>query len=60
MKRKYIQPALVQVMLMTKKTFVINTSLQVDNNAQNDVSGDVKELVGDSFEWSSFDWDDSW
>lgn len=50
----------MQVTLMTKKTFVINTSLQVDNSAQNNVSGDVKELLGDSFEWSSYDWDNTW
>ena len=60
MKKQYIQPALMQVTLMTKKTFVINTSLQVDNSAQNNVSGDVKELLGDSFEWSSYDWDNTW
>ena len=40
MKKQYIQPTLVQVTLMTQKTFVI---IPVSNNPQNNVSGDIKE-----------------
>lgn len=39
MKKQYIQPALVQVTLMTQKTFVI----LVSNNPQNNISGSIKE-----------------
>ena len=48
-KKQYIRPAQEQ-MLATIETFVA-VSIQISNNAQNGVSGDVKESNG---------WDDTW
>lgn len=49
MRKQYIRPAHEQ-MLATIESFVA-TSIQITNNAQNGVSGDVKESNG---------WDDTW
>lgn len=61
MKKQYIQPALMQVTLMTKKTYVINTSLPINNFAQDDVIGDVKEFNNwDNVTGDVNLWDDVW
>ena len=49
MKKQYIQPAYEQ-MIATVETFVA-TSIQVCNDAQDGISGDVKE---------SNDWEEAW
>ena len=49
MKKQYIRPAHEQ-MMATIET-IIATSIQVCNDAQNDISGDVKE---------SDDWNEEW
>ena len=58
MKTQYIQPAFAQVTLETK-TFVA-TSLQVDSNPQNGISGDVKELNKDDVVGDVDPWKDEW
>ena len=59
MKKQYIQPALVQIVLAAR-TFVA-ASLQVSNEAQNGVSGDVKEYGNqDNASGSVNVWDEEW
>ena len=59
MKRQYIQPALVQIILEAKK--FVATSLQVSNEAQNGVSGDVKEYGNqDNASGAVNVWDEEW
>jgi len=51
----------MQVTLMTKKTYVINTSLPINNFAQDDVIGDVKEFNNwDNVTGDVNLWDDVW
>ena len=58
MKKQYIQPAFLQV-TMAAKTFMA-TSLPVDDNPQNGVSGDVKEWEWDDVIGDVDIWDDKW
>jgi len=50
MKKQYIRPALEQITAVAE-TFVA-ASLEISNDAQNGVSGDVKE--------SNAEWDEMW
>jgi len=51
MKKQYIRPALEQMTAVAET--IVAASLNISNDAQNGVSGDVKESKGD-------DWDDIW
>lgn len=53
MKKQYIRPAHVQVMI-TNERFIAE-SLNVNNVAQDGVSGDVKEFVITSGDWDDDD-----
>ena len=43
MKKQYKQPAFVQIVLTAKR--LVATSIIVDNEAQDSISGDVKEYM---------------
>ena len=59
MKKQYKQPAYVQIILTTKR--LVATSIIVDNEAQDDISGDVKEFMDTDDVISDVNlWDDLW
>ena len=51
MKKQYIRPALEQMTAMAET--IVAVSLQISNEAQNEVSGDVKES-------NNSEWNDMW
>ncbi len=59
MKKQYKQPAYVQIILTTKR--LVATSIIVDNEAQDDISGDVKEFMDTDDVIGDVNlWDDLW
>ncbi|MBR6141145.1 MAG: hypothetical protein IKQ37_05220 [Bacteroidaceae bacterium] len=59
MKKQYKQPAFMQIILTNKR--LVATSIIVDNEAQDDISGDVKEFMDiDDVIGDVNLWDDLW
>ena len=59
MKKQYKQPAYVQIILTTKR--LVATSIIVDDEAQDGISGDVKEFMDTDDVIGDVNlWDDLW
>ena len=59
MKKQYKQPAFTQIILTNKR--LVATSIIVDNKAQDDISGDVKEFMDTDDVIGDVNlWDDLW
>lgn len=59
MKKQYKQPAFTQIILTTKR--LVATSIIVDDEAQDGISGDVKEFMDTDDVIGDVNlWDDLW